>query len=114
MQFTAWFVATVLLANVPPHMTVPELFVCRSPAMPMVVDAAKMFEENVARNCVVPASEDTAREVDAVFAPIVTMWFEAISPGREVAAVPSDVLPDPSVNHEGVELPVADRNFFMM
>jgi hypothetical protein len=50
VQLTAWLVATVLDANVPPHMTDPGVEVAWSPAMPMVVDATKMFEENVARN----------------------------------------------------------------
>jgi len=103
----------VLLANVPPHMTVPALLVCRSPRSDgrgRREDVAGERGEELAR----PASVDALRPVVAVFVPIVTMWFDAISPGSEVAAVPSDVLPEPSVNHAGVEEPVADRNFFMM
>jgi hypothetical protein len=108
-------VATVELANVPPHITVPALLVCRRPAIPIWVEAPKMFDENVARNCAVFAALDAPLAVVAVFAPIVTMWFDAISPRSEVALVAKDVLPiDPRENHEGVELPVADRNFFTM
>jgi hypothetical protein len=80
----------------------------------MVVDAPKMLDENVARYCVVPASDEAALVVSAEFAPNATICDPAICPGRDVAFVASDVFPDPSAKYAGVSDPAADRNFFMM